>query len=28
LDYIKSRKDQNGVSDYERILSKYSSMMP
>jgi polar amino acid transport system substrate-binding protein len=28
LDYIKSNKDQNGVSDYERIHSKYSSMMP
>jgi polar amino acid transport system substrate-binding protein len=27
LDYIKSNKDQNGVSDYDRILSNYSSTM-
>jgi polar amino acid transport system substrate-binding protein len=28
LDYIKSTKDQNGVSGYERILSRYSPVMP
>jgi polar amino acid transport system substrate-binding protein len=28
LDYLKSNKDQNGVTDYERILSNYSSIMP
>jgi polar amino acid transport system substrate-binding protein len=28
LDYIKSTKDQDGVSVYERILSRYSPVMP
>ncbi len=28
LDYIKSNRDRDGVSDYERILSKYSSVKP
>jgi polar amino acid transport system substrate-binding protein len=26
IDYIKSNKDANGVSDYEKILKKYTSM--